>query len=121
MLYNSLVALCIALPAITTALPHIAANTPAATVKNGTYSGIHSPQYDQDFFLGVPFAEAPINDLRFANPQSLNASWHGSRPATEYSAECVGYGVSSTCFQIHVLDADQADQSPLRWDTILAR
>lgn len=32
-------------------------STPTVRVKNGTYSGIHSPQYDQDFFLGIPYAQ----------------------------------------------------------------
>lgn len=30
---------------------------PTATVKNGTYYGIHNPELNQDFFLGMPFAK----------------------------------------------------------------
>ena len=67
---------------------------PTATTLNGTYVGRYVPEYDQDFFLGMPFAQPPVGPLRFANPQSLNTSFGGTRDATEYSVECVGYGVS---------------------------
>lgn len=70
------------------------ASGPTATTLNGTYAGRYVPEYNQDFFLGIPFAQPPLGDLRFANPQSLNTSFADVRNATEYSAECVGYGVS---------------------------
>lgn len=34
-----------------------ASTTPTVAVKNGTYSGIYSNEYDQDFFLGMPYAQ----------------------------------------------------------------
>lgn len=33
------------------------ASVPTAVVKNGTYTGIHNAAYNQDFFLGIPFAQ----------------------------------------------------------------
>lgn len=30
---------------------------PSVTVKNGTYIGVHSPEYNQDFFLGMRYAQ----------------------------------------------------------------
>jgi len=68
--------------------------TPFANVKNGTYRGIHSNEYNQDFFLGIPFAKPPVGDLRFRNPRSYDKSWKGTRDASKYSPACVGYGVS---------------------------
>jgi len=65
---------------------------PTANVKNGTYTGVYSAEYDQDFFLGVPYAQPPVGDLRFRIPHSLNSAWSGSHDAMQYSAECVGYG-----------------------------
>lgn len=62
-----------------------AATTPSVQVLNGTYHGVHNVDYKQDFFLGIPYAQAPIQDLRFKPPQSLNLSWNGSRNATDYS------------------------------------
>lgn len=66
---------------------------PTAQVKNGTISGVHSLAYNQDFFLGVPFAKPPVGDLRFRQAQSLNTTWKDVRNAKEYAKHCVGYGV----------------------------
>ena len=30
---------------------------PTVTVKNGTYYGVRNHEFDQDFFLGMPFAK----------------------------------------------------------------
>lgn len=34
-----------------------AASSPVVTVKNGSYEGVYSPEYDQDFFLGMRYAQ----------------------------------------------------------------
>lgn len=67
---------------------------PTATVKNGTLVGEHNSFYNQDFFKGIPYAQPPVNDLRFRVPVPLNSSWSGTKTVTEFSPECVGYGVS---------------------------
>jgi triacylglycerol lipase len=79
---------------------HAAPSTksPTATVRNGTYSGVHSSTYDQDYFLGIPYAQQPVGDLRFTVPQSLNESWDGVHDAKDYSDICVGYGVGIPSF-----------------------
>lgn len=69
-------------------------SAPTATVRNGTLRGVYSREYDQDFFLGIPYAQPPLNNLRFNVPHSLNSTWYGIKDAVEYSPECVGYGVS---------------------------
>ena len=75
------------------ALPGMVAGlSPTATVKNGTYEGKYVASYDQDLFLGIPFAQPPVGELRFQNPRSLNSTF-GTRNATEYADSCVGYGV----------------------------
>jgi carboxylesterase type B len=61
------------------------ASAPTVHVKNGTYVGVHSPEYNQDYFLGMPYAQPPVGSLRFRNPAALNASWSDARPATQYS------------------------------------
>lgn len=71
----------------------LSAKPPTVKVKNGTYVGKYVASYDQDLFLGVPFAQPPVGALRFQNPQSLNEKF-GIRKATEYADSCVGYGVS---------------------------
>lgn len=67
--------------------------SPIVQVKNGTYVGVHNEQYDQDFFLGIPFAQPPLGQLRLARPQGLNTSWTGSRNVTEFGPGCVGFSV----------------------------
>ncbi|CEL07886.1 hypothetical protein ASPCAL11040 [Aspergillus calidoustus] len=73
--------------------------SPKAHVKNGTYEGIYSAEYHQDFFLGVPFAQPPVDNLRFRLPQSLNSTWKGSKTAKDYSLLCVGYGLDQTFYE----------------------
>ena len=67
--------------------------SPKVTVKNGTIEGLHSTTYNEDYFLGIPFAQPPVDDLRFRNPQSISSSFDGVLQATEYAPACYGYGV----------------------------
>ncbi|KAH8881065.1 alpha/beta-hydrolase [Thozetella sp. PMI_491] len=69
---------------------------PIVTIKNGTYAGVYSPGFRQEFFLGMPFAQTTGGQNRFANPVSLNASWAGIRSAAAYSPFCPGYSESAT-------------------------
>lgn len=61
--------------------------SPIVHTANGAYSGLHSIQYDQDYFLGIPYAQAPVGSLRFQSPLSLNETWSDIRSATQYSSE----------------------------------
>ncbi|KAJ5222198.1 uncharacterized protein N7469_008438 [Penicillium citrinum] len=80
---------------------------PSAAVRNGTYYGLHSEDFDQDFFLGIPYAQQPVGDLRLQTPQSMNTSWTVARNATEYSPVCVGPsqidGSSEACLTLNVV------------------
>lgn len=78
-------------------IPHVVTVTngtvsPVAVTLNGTFEGVHSSAYNQDYFLGVPYAQPPLGQLRFRNPQSLNSSFSEVKLAAEYYPECVGYG-----------------------------
>lgn len=73
---------------------------------------MYSSLYDQDFFLGMPFAQPPLGDLRLRQPQSLNSTWNGTRNATVYQPECIGYGsdqwvlgnhISEDCLSVNVI------------------
>lgn len=61
--------------------------TPTAAIKNGSYYGVHSAAYNQDYFLGIPYAQPPVGDLRFRNPVGLNGKWADTKAATQYSGE----------------------------------
>ena len=74
-------------------VPSSSCSTPTANTLNGTYSGYHNSLYNEDYFLGIPFAQPPVKNLRYTAPQPLNESWAGVKNATQYGYECVGYGV----------------------------
>lgn len=83
---------------------------PTVTVKNGTVAGYTNSNYKQDFFLGVPFAQPPVGELRFRNPASINTTFNGTYEATAYAPECVGYGgddlgypISEDCLYLNVI------------------
>ncbi|KAF7868434.1 hypothetical protein EAF04_004966 [Stromatinia cepivora] len=97
-------------PSLVAAIPTTRTIVPTVTVKNGTYTGIHNSYYNQDFFLGIPYAQPPVNDLRFRVPQSLNESWTTPKSATEYPRFCVGYGsddfgheVDEDCLYLNII------------------
>ncbi|KAK2627863.1 hypothetical protein QTJ16_002509 [Diplocarpon rosae] len=94
----------------------VSADVPLVTVLNGTYAGVHSPSYNQDWFLGMPFAYPPVQGpLRLAPPVSLNTSWEGTRDASKFGNTCWGTGndaerliglglpVSEDCLNINVV------------------
>ncbi|KAH7412997.1 triacylglycerol lipase [Cadophora sp. MPI-SDFR-AT-0126] len=99
-----------------------AQDAPTVKVLNGTYSGIHSSTYNQDFFLGIPFAQPPLGDLRFRQAQPLNTTFNETRNATEYSPECMGYGsdqwvlgniISEDCLTLNVIRPTGAQNLPV--------
>ncbi len=47
--------------------------------------------YDTHAFKGIPYAEAPVGDLRWRAPQDL-APWEGVRDATEFGNICAQRG-----------------------------
>lgn len=85
--------------------------SPHVTVRNGTYEGIHNPHFNQDFFLGIPYAQDTSGQNRFRAPQSLNTTWRGRRDAKQYSHACPGdtpdgddfYGMSENCLSINIV------------------
>ena len=103
---------CLLTSQITLTTAQSTSSSPTVEVVNGTYYGLYNPTYNQDLFLGMPYAQPPVGDLRLHVPESLNTSWSGTYNATEYSPECIGYGsddwvlgnyVSEDCLTINVV------------------
>jgi carboxylesterase type B len=67
---------------------------PTVTVTNGSYIGKYVSEWQQDHFLGIPYAIPPLGQLRFARPRSLNTSFTGLRDATKYGHSCYQYGTT---------------------------
>jgi carboxylesterase type B len=65
---------------------------PRVDTKNGTLEGTYLPKFNEDVFLGIPFAAPPIGDWRLRRPVSYQKSWNGIRDATRRGTSCPGYG-----------------------------
>ncbi|RDW83431.1 carboxylic ester hydrolase-12 [Coleophoma crateriformis] len=82
--------------------------SPSATVLNGTYNGLYSPEWQQDHFLGIPYARPPVGPLRFAWPRELNTSFE-TRDAKSYGFSCYQYAtaawlnMSEDCLTLNVI------------------
>lgn len=84
-----------------------AISQPLAVTKNGTYQGRYLAGWDQDLFLGIPYAQPPLGDLRFRWPQSINTSFTEIREASSYGASCMQYHTNFTlsedCLTLNVI------------------
>ncbi|CZT52486.1 related to carboxylesterase type B [Rhynchosporium secalis] len=75
-------------------------SAPVVKVLNGSYTGTRLESFKQEAFLGIPFAEPPVGDLRFANPKALERTrWKGVRSAGEYEKHCIGYGTDQVGYE----------------------
>ncbi|KAL3418563.1 carboxylesterase family protein [Phlyctema vagabunda] len=85
---------------------------PTVSVKNGTYSGVYLPTFNQDIFLGIPYSYPPTAPYRFLPAQPLNTTWEGTRNASNYGHTCpsasesdlaLPYGMSEDCLFLNVV------------------
>jgi para-nitrobenzyl esterase len=65
-------------------------NTPVVRTQNGPITGV--VRNDQNIFLGIPYAEAPIGKLRFLPPQPLR-SWSSVRQAKTFGSAPLQNGI----------------------------
>ncbi|KAJ7446317.1 alpha/beta-hydrolase [Mycena latifolia] len=97
----------------TLAYTAVAALQPSVTINNGTVRGIDLPQFGQSLFLGIPYAQPPVGDLRLRPPRSMNTSF-GELDATAYGAHCwslfttgfddnSGFNSSEDCLTLNVI------------------
>ncbi|KAI8629184.1 alpha/beta-hydrolase [Xylariaceae sp. FL1651] len=101
--------------ALTTAAPAKHSSLPTVAVKNGSYTGVYSTEYDQDFFLGMPYAKKAT---RFTVAEPLDTAWNGSRAAAAYPPHCIGYGgddvgykLSEDCLYLNVIRPAGLDET----------
>lgn len=64
-----------------------AANGPVVAVAGGRVQGRSLPAPGGAVFLGIPFAQPPVGELRWREPRSVQP-WQGVRDATAYGAPC---------------------------------
>ncbi|KAI1755789.1 alpha/beta-hydrolase [Xylaria castorea] len=93
---------------VPTALADNITSIPSVTVKNGTIHGRHLTEtWDQDLFLGIPYAQPPTGPLRFKWPQPLNNSFETPLDASAYGYSCYQSGtdfdLSEDCLTLNVV------------------
>ncbi|GAA5939264.1 uncharacterized protein JCM15063_004470 [Sporobolomyces koalae] len=84
---------------------------PTAQIKNGTVEGISIDAFNQEAFLGIPYAQPPVGNLRLRRPRSLEKGFENGRyDADEYSPFCpgfggdeIGYDLAEDCLTINVV------------------
>ena len=95
----------------------IAHQEPTAKVVNGTVRGRYLPGFDQDLFLGIPFANAP----RLDNPRPVEQAWTEPYDATNYGTTCYGFGSNKElnltqgedCLNLNIVRPHGYDDQPL--------
>lgn len=65
--------------------------------RNGTLAGVYSAPYDQDFFLGVPYASSPLGGRRFQRPAPPEA-WNDTKIVASYGPWCLGTSIGLAGF-----------------------
>ncbi|KAI0298097.1 carotenoid ester lipase precursor [Multifurca ochricompacta] len=83
-LQASLIIICTAITTVLAA-PAMPATNPTVTLDNGTFTGTTSNGVNK--FLGIPFAQPPVGNLRFHLPQELDP-YQGAHSATAFGPAC---------------------------------
>ncbi|GAA5837771.1 hypothetical protein JCM3766R1_000579 [Sporobolomyces carnicolor] len=95
---------------------------PTVEIKNGTVEGVRIDSFAQEAFLGIPYAEPPLGDLRLRRPQGREGGFKGGKyEAKQYSVFCpgfggdeIGYELGEDCLTINVVrPAGLADNASL--------
>jgi para-nitrobenzyl esterase len=91
-----------------------ASKSPVVATDKGPIRGVATSGMQQ--FLGIPYAEAPVGDLRWRPPQE-HARWPGVLDATAFGAHCPQvaspYGLASTtedCLFLNVFTPDKTNE-----------
>jgi hypothetical protein len=58
------------------------------TISNGEIQGILNSKNNQRRFLGIPYANPPIDELRWQSPQP-KSDWDGTLNATRFGNTCM--------------------------------
>lgn len=94
-----------------------ASSVPTIHLSNTKISGIALPSLGQEYFFGIPYAEAPVGDLRFAPPvlklspdgESFNASAFGPACPQFGIAVDAGTVIGEDCLSVNVFRPEGLD------------
>ncbi|KAJ7742138.1 alpha/beta-hydrolase [Mycena maculata] len=115
----------------------VAGTQPSVTIENGTVLGVDLPQFDQSIFLGIPYAQPPVGDLRLRTPRSIKETtkvfWEwfrflrnvhagytlpsnictGQMNLWKYKNDNSGFNNSEDCLTLNVIRPDGVSESSL--------
>jgi carboxylesterase type B len=94
------------LTALSTLLPSVtSAPAPTVQLRNGTVIGVHDATYAVEKFLGIPFAEPPLGDLRLRQSTPLKTHF-GTLYADAFGPACYNAGnlpgASEDCLTLNI-------------------
>ncbi|KAH7042230.1 putative extracellular lipase [Macrophomina phaseolina] len=82
---------------------------PKVTIQNGTIIGTSNGDYNVDSFLGIPYAQPPLGDLRFDLPKPYQSAWAGPKNVTEYGPFCLGHSLGLKGFNQDGIEYQQSE------------
>lgn len=80
-------------------LTDAASPAPEVEIANGTIRGGRCASAPVNYFLSIPYAVAPVGDLRFTPPQPYNQTFAGVRDATTPAPSCPQLGIFFVAYQ----------------------
>ena len=95
-----------------------AGNEPIVKITDGAVQGTSNGVIDA--FKGIPYAKAPVNELRWRKPQQVTP-WDGVLDASDYKPDCMqkpfpgdaaplGTGTSEDCLYMNVWKPSESDK-----------
>ncbi|KAF9516356.1 hypothetical protein BS47DRAFT_1315433 [Hydnum rufescens UP504] len=66
-----------------------ATQSPQVQLESGLVFGVNVPQFGQDYFLGIPYAQPPVGPLRFSAPLPIPKNRSRTIDATKFGKVCL--------------------------------
>lgn len=86
-----------------------AVSGPQVSLTSGNFVGVSSAANGTDKFLGIPFAQPPIGNLRFKAPVAITKPSQSVRQATQFGNACpqepssqLGAPLAEDCLSLNV-------------------